>query len=154
MYATNVIGNTTRQADVFPNFKLPKPQMLRQRFDRDCGAVVFARLAGVSYEELCNDLPEAHLGTVSVDGWMAWLAQRGFKVVKQQGCPDGIVPCAHLVAPVDHRDYCHWVYRDSDGDIHDPSPTCAAMPADDPRMRNLSLYECKVLTLSVSRWLL
>ena|ERR1017187_7184737 len=131
------------------SFKLPKPQTLFQRCERDCGVVVFAKIAGVSYEEVCNDLPEAHLGTVSVDGWTGWLEQKGFKVLKQEGCPDNIVPCAHLVAPIDDRRYCHWIYRDAEGDIHDPAPSFAAMPADDPRMRNLSCYECKVLTISV-----
>jgi hypothetical protein len=129
---------------------LPKPQMLRQRSECDCGVVDFGKLAGVDYEDVCLDLPEAHLGTVSVDGWMNWLENRGHHVVKQQGCPTDVMPCAHLVAPFDDRRYCHWVYRDADGDIHDPAPSFAFMPANDSRMRDLTCYECMVLTLSIS----
>lgn len=130
------------------DFKLPKPQRLRQQFERDCGVCVFAELAGASRGELLQDLPEAHLG-VSVEGWTEWLAKKkGQVVLRQQGCPDDIVPCAHLVGLSDT--VFHWIYRDSDGDIHDPSPAFAAMPADDPRMKSI-LYPLKVLTLSVSR---
>jgi hypothetical protein len=132
------------------DFKLPKPQMLRQRFERDCGVVVFGKLAGVAYEDVCRDLPDAHLGNVTVDCWVHWLEAKGFDVLKRQGCPSDIVPCAHLVAPVDDGRYCHWVYRDADGDIHDPASPFAAMPADDPRMRDLTCYSCKFLTISVT----
>lgn len=134
---------------MFPNIKMPKRQSLHQRFDRDCGVVVFAAIAGIPYEEICQDLPEAHLGTVSVTGWQAWLTQRGFEVLKQDGCPDNIVPCAHLVALVENGDDCHWIYRDEEGNVHDPDPAFGAMPADDPRMRELLFYELRITTLSV-----
>jgi hypothetical protein len=133
------------------NFNLPKPQRHFQRDERDCGVAVFAALAGLTYEEVLRDLPDARLGTVTVDGWKAWLEQRGFTVSHLVGCPDNIFPCAHLVAPVDDVTCCHWVYRDEEGDIHDPSPVSRAMPADSAWMKNLSMYKCKVLTLSVSR---
>jgi hypothetical protein len=133
------------------NLKLPKPQRLFQRYDHDCGVVVFAELAGVSYEDVLADLPDAYLGTVSVDGWTAWLDGKGFTVLRQQECPQEILPCAHLVSPVPDDKYCHWVYRDSAGDVHDPSGTFRAMPADDPFMRNLSYYDFKLLTVSVTK---
>lgn len=132
-------------------FTFPKPQGLKQRFDHDCGVVVFATLAGVSYEEVCNDLPDAPLGKVTVDGWIEWLKQRGFEILQRQGCPDDITPCAHLVALIDDKRLAHWVYRDAQGDIHDPAPTFSYFPADDPRMKTLSFFEIKVLTISVTR---
>jgi hypothetical protein len=131
------------------NFKIPKEQGLCQRADRDCGVTVFAVLAGISYEDVLKDLPDADLGKVRVADWIAWLERRGHTVLRQEGCPAGIVPCAHLVASADHRDACHCIYWDRDGDIHDPSPVCRAMPADDERMRQLSIYPHKIPTLSV-----
>lgn len=138
---------------IFPNqFKLPKPQRLLQRSDRDCGVCVFATLAGVSEEEVLADFPDADLGTVPVDGWRAWLESKGFAVSQRDGCPTDVVPCAHLVANVLYtKEDAHWVFRDEDGDVHDPSPVAMHMPADDQRMRSLSFYAMKVLTLSVSR---
>lgn len=133
-----------------PLLKSPKPQKLHQKSERDCGVCVFAELAGVSEEEVCGDLPDAHLGTVSVDGWKQWLQEKGFTVLQREGCPDDIVPCAHLVAHVMYSpNDAHWVYRDSDGDVHDPSEDF--VPADDQRMRNLLFYSEKILTLSLSR---
>lgn len=133
-------------------FKLPKPQRLHQKHNRDCGVCVFAELAGVSEEEVLADLPDAHLGTVTVDGWRAWLEGKGLKVSKSEGCPADNVPCAHLVANALYtKEDAHWVFRDEDGDIHDPSPVAMYMPADDERMRSLSTYAIKILTLSVSR---
>jgi hypothetical protein len=113
---------------------------------------VFASLAGVSDDELLRDLPHAALGEVSVPEWISWLEKKDFEVLMRDGCPADIVPCAHLVAlspPRDVRGY-HWVYRDADGDVHDPAPGFEAMPANDPRMKVLSLYAVKVLTISVS----
>ena len=133
------------------NFKLPKPQCHFQRHERDCGVVVFAALAEVPYEDVLSDLPEAHLGTVSVDGWERWLEQRGFKVTRLDGCPADVFPCAHMVSPVDDIRYAHWVYRDGEGDIHDPAPSFQAMPADDPFMKELKMYDFKVLTISLSK---
>jgi hypothetical protein len=112
---------------------------------------VFAELAGIPYEDVLNDLPNAHLGTITVDGWTEWLETKGFTVSGQPGCPDGVVPCAHLVALADHPDYYHWIYRDGDGDIYDPSDMFAAMPEYDPWMRMLSPYQCKRWTISISR---
>lgn len=131
------------------DLKLPKPQRLFQLFERDCGVCVFAELAEVSREELLQDLPLAHLGTVSVDGWTEWLERKGRVVLRRQECPDDIVPCAHLVGWCD-TDF-HWIYRDAEGDLHDPSPVFTAMPADDPRMKSIAFYPLKVLTLSISR---
>jgi len=132
-------------------FNLPKQQRLRQELERACSVPVFAVLAGVSEDKVCRDLPGAALGQVTVQEWISWLEKRSLRVLKRDGWPTDIVPCAHLVAtrqPRDERDF-HWVYRDADGDVHDPSPMFEAMPADDPRMRNLSLYAEKVLTLAI-----
>ena len=98
------------------NVKLPKPQTLRQRLDRDCGVPVFGKLVGVTYEEVLSELPSAHLG-ITVDEWVRWLENKGLNPLKRMGCLTDILPCAHLVAMIDHRDYCHWVYRDIDGDV-------------------------------------
>lgn len=138
---------------VFPNpLKLPKPQKLGQKSERDCGVCVFAALAGVSEEELLSDIPDAHLGTVSVNGWIDWLQTKGFAVSRHEGCPTDVVPSAHLVAHVMYSEKdAHWVYRDEDGDVHDPSPVAMYMYADDARMKELSFYSMKILTLSVSR---
>jgi hypothetical protein len=64
----------------------------------------------------------------------------GFEVTRRQGCDDVEVPCAHLVAdcPQSAADF-HWVYRDADGDVHDPSPVSMAMWANHPDMRSLAL---------------
>jgi hypothetical protein len=134
-------------------FKLPKQQRLRQKSDRDCSVPVFAALTGISEDKLCLDVPLAAMGLVSVDQWKNWLRKRGFQVSERDGCPVDLLPCAHLVAthpPRDLTDF-HWIYRDGDGDVHDPSEVSLAMPADDPRMRNLSLYSLHQLTLSISR---
>jgi hypothetical protein len=131
---------------------LPKTQKLRQGSERDCSVPVFAALAGVSEDEVRRDLPKAALGQATVQQWIHWLERKGFEVLKRDGCPTDAVPCAHLVAlhqPRSKQDF-HWIYRDADGDVHDPSPVFEAMPADDPRMRNLSAYTEKVLTLSLS----
>jgi hypothetical protein len=98
-------------------------------------------------------MPHAALGQVSVLEWMDWLEAQGLAALKRDGCPSDVVPCAHLVAshpPRDHTHF-HWIYRDADGDVHDPSPVFEAMPADDPRMKDLSSYHQQVLTISVSR---
>lgn len=131
-------------------FKLPKPQMLHQKHDRDCGVCVFAALAAISEEELLADLPNACLGTVTVDGWHEWLESKGFTVTRREGCPADIVPCAHLVAHALYtKEDAHWVFRDEAGDVHDPSPGSMHMEAADPRMRELSMFSMKILTLSV-----
>ena len=129
-----------------------KPQMFRQTSEpRDCSVVVFAALTGISEDEIRRDLPEAPLGEVSDDGWISWLGKKGFSVLRRQGCPDDIVPCAHLVALNGLRDGAHWIYRDGEGDIHDPNSAQQYLQADDPRMKSISFYSEKVLTVSVSR---
>lgn len=133
-------------------FTLPKPQRLHQKYERDCGVSVFAALAGVSEEEVLADLPTAYLGIVTVDGWIGWLESKGFTVLKREECPADIVPCAHLVANALYtKEDAHWVFRDEDGDMHDPSPVAMCWPANDDRMRNLETYSIKILTLSVER---
>ena len=134
------------------SIKLPKPQMLRQQAERDCSVPVFAAVAGVSEDNVRRDFPEAAVGGVSVLDWVHWLERQGFVVLNRSGCPDDVVPCVHLVATHEPRgpDDFHWIYRDLDGDVHDPSPVFQFMPADDPRMRDLSVYAEKVLTLCVS----
>lgn len=120
--------------------------------ERDCGVPVFAALADVSEDDLCQDLPTARLGEVSVEKWQAWLEMKGFTVSRRDGGPSDVLPCVHLVAlynPEHERDF-HWIYRDKDGDIHDPAPSFRYMPANDPRMRELEVYQVKVLTFSVS----
>lgn len=131
---------------------LPKPQILHQKYDRDCGVCVFAALVGISEEELCAEIPNAHLGMVTVDDWEKWLEGKGFEVTRREGCPDDVVPCAHLVSHgANTVEDFHWVYRDEEGDVLDPSPVNQYMPANDPRMRRLDGYAEKRLTLSVSR---
>ena len=145
MHATIIAGTMA--------FRFPKLQKLRQGSDRDCSVSVFAALARVSEDKVHADLPNASLGQVSVLEWMNWLEAQNLDVLKRDGCPSDIRPCAHLVAshpPRDHTDF-HWIYRDDDGDIHDPSPVFEAMPADDPRMVDLSPYIQQVLTISVSK---
>jgi hypothetical protein len=133
-------------------WKLPKPQGLHQRDERDCSVSVFAALTGLSEDQVRAEMPSAELGEVTVAEWMAWLESNGFTVTKHQGCPTDIGPCAHLVAqrPQSNRDF-HWIYRDEEGDVFDPSPVFMFMPADDERMRSLSLYSVHVLTLTVQR---
>jgi len=123
-------------------FKFPKRQMLRQKTDRDCSVPVFAALTGISEIQICQKLPLAPQQEVTVSDWMTWLREKGFQPHKRDGCLTDIVPCAHLVGPTDPRSarHFHWVYRDEDGDVHDPDPSFAAMPADDLRMRDLSMY--------------
>ena len=137
---------------VTSTFKFPKQQKLRQGTERGCSVPVFAALAGVLEDEVCRDLQMALDGLVSVQGWMDWLTAQGLDPLKRDGCPADIVPCAHLVGPLQPRNASdfHWVYRDEDGDVHDPDPSFAAMPADDPRMRDLSPYARKELTISVA----
>jgi hypothetical protein len=133
-------------------FKLPKPNKLHQKGTRDCGVCVFAELAGVSYEQVIQELPGADEGTVTVDGWIAWMKTKGINFEMREGCPADVVPCAHLVSnTMTSKDDFHWVLRDEDGDVHDPSPVAMYMPADDPRMRDLETYAFKKLTLSAKR---
>lgn len=129
-------------------FSLPKPQMLRQKRERDCSVPVFAALTGMSEDQIRTEVPGADDGKVSVDGWRDWLQKKGFTVTQREGCPSDVMPCVHLVASARGA---HWVYRDQDGDVHDPSLDVLHMPADDERMRSLSTFRTKVLTLSVSR---
>jgi hypothetical protein len=131
-------------------WKLPKPQRLHQSGDRDCSVPVFAALSGLTEDQVRAELPGAVLGEVTVDGWIAWLESKGFRVTKHQGCPSDIVPCAHLVGnmPRSQADF-HWIFRDGDGDVHDPSPVFSCVPADDPRIRSLSYYSEHVLTLTL-----
>lgn len=115
-------------------FKFPKQQMLRQKTDKDCSVPVFSALTDISEDEICRELPLAPKQGVTVDAWMDWLAAKGLEPLKRQGSPDDIVPCVHLVGPTNPQalTHFHWVYRDAEGDLHDPHPSVAAMPADDP----------------------
>jgi hypothetical protein len=137
------------------SIKLPKFQELRQKSQRGCAVPVFARLAGVPEEEVLRDLPPAVLGLVSVGQWITWLKlkKRGFGVLKREGDPTDILPCAHLVAPGSPRSKMdfHWVFRDREGNIHDPSEVFVAFAADDPRMKDLSVYGGSVLTIALSK---
>ena len=133
-------------------WKLPKPQLLAQRGARDCSVSVFAQLSGTPEEQLRRELPSAVSGQISVDEWIVWLQGKGLDVVKRRGCPDDMVPCAHLVGnmPQSVEDF-HWVFRDIDGNVHDPSPVFMYFPADDPRMKTLDFYSEQVLTITVTR---
>jgi len=84
---------------------------------------------------------------------MDWLEAQGLSGLKRDGCPSDIVPCTHLVASHPPRDYTyfHWIYRDAEGDVHDPSLVFEAMSAADPRMKDLSFYHQQVLSISVAR---
>jgi len=132
---------------------LPKPQELRQGAERDCSVPVFSRLAGIPEDQVRLDLPDAAKGKISVEQWKGWLESKRFEVLERTGGPDDILPCAHLVGPVALRsnEDCHWIFRDADGDVHDPSEVFQHMPANDTRMKDLSVYDQKILTLSVSR---
>lgn len=133
-------------------FSLPKPQGLRQKGQRDCSVPVFAALTGIPEDDIRAEVPDAAEGKVSVDGWRGWLQKKGLKVTRHEGCPSDVMPCAHLVANAMYSaSDAHWVYRDADGDVHDPALVSMYMPADDERMRSLSMYSMKILTLSVSR---
>ena len=113
---------------------------------------VFARLAGISEDQLRAELPDAQLGKVSVDEWQKWIEAKGFVVTRRDGCSDDAVPCAHLVSHgANTLEDFHWVYRDEEGDVLDPNPVNQFVPADDPRMKQLDVYSDKILTLSVSR---
>jgi hypothetical protein len=130
-----------------------KPQKLRQGSDRDCAVAVFAALAGTSYQEVIDAFPgRAVHGLVRPGEWVDWLKNKGCQPTLREGCPDGAVPCAHLVAdhPMSNQDF-HWVYRDEDGDVHDPSPVFFIVSANHPSMRSLSAYNTKVLTISVNK---
>jgi len=131
-------------------FELPKGQRLHMQGRRDCGLRVFAELTHVPAEDIRRDLPMAFSGEVSVDGWLEWLKSMDFVPVKRDGCPDDILPCAHLVGPAlcrDERDF-HWVYRDECGDVHDPSLAYAICGANLPFMRELQ-GRTKVLTITI-----
>lgn len=134
------------------DLKPPRPQRPYQIARRDCGVTVFAVLTGISKDKVRQDLPEARLGKLTVDEWIRWLREKGLSVLRRDGCPADIVPCAHLVASDNPRDYedTHWVYRDSEGDVYDPSKVYAFWPANDSRIRDLSIYGQKIVTLSVS----
>lgn len=126
-------------------------QRLRQVGERDCGVSVFAELAGVSWTEVLQDLPESANGKVGVEKWRDWLNSKGLDLVQNDGCDEYTLPCAHLVGndPTSKEDF-HWVYRDESG-VHDPSSVFAAMPSDHPWMLGLCSYNQKVLTISVKR---
>jgi hypothetical protein len=133
-------------------FVLPVKNRLRQRGARDCGVCVFAELAGISYEQLLEELPGADYGTVTVDGWIAWLESKGRRVTKHEGCPADAGCCAHLVSNTFYsKEDVHWVYRDENGDVHDPSPVAEWVPANSELARTLETYSIKVLTLAVSK---
>jgi hypothetical protein len=130
----------------------PKPQRLLQVTERGCSVPVFARLARVSEEQLCREVPGAPRGLITLGQWKEWLESRGFDVLEREGTPIDMLPCVHLVAPIfDPRAEFHWVYRDERGDVHDPSPVYTCMGANDPWMRELKAYDWRMLTLSVSR---
>jgi hypothetical protein len=131
-------------------FRFPKLQKLCQKTERGCSVPVFATLAAIPEDQVLQELPAAAEGMVRLDRWIAWLEEKGCDVLWRNGCETDILPCAHLVAhnPRGESDF-HWIYRDEDGDVHDPSPSSLAMSADDPRMRDLSLYNTKACTISV-----
>jgi hypothetical protein len=133
-------------------WKLPKPQRLHQKGERDCSVPVFAALTGLPEDQVRSEMPGAACGEVSVKDWMERLERKGFIVTKHQGCAADLCPCVHLVAstPQSLTDF-HWIFRDKDGDVHDPSPVFTYMPADDPRMRSLEFYDRQELTLTVQR---
>jgi len=128
--------------------------MLRQKEDRDCSVPVFSKLARISEEELLLELPHAKAGQVDHHQWLEWLRGKNLGDVRMvEGCPTDLANCAHLVSahqPRDQADF-HWIYRDEEGDVQDPSSCFAAMPADDPRMKSLEPYPFKVLTIVVSK---
>ena len=131
---------------------MPKMQRLYQDGERGCSVPVFAALAGVSTKDILSDFPFAAKGEISVIEWETWLENRGLNVLRRGGCQTDILPCVHLVAnhPRGREDY-HWVFRDKDGDIHDPSPVTQCLGANDPHMRNLRSYNVKELTITAVR---
>lgn len=133
-----------------PNSEWPTLQRLLQTSDRSCSVSVFASLACISEQEVEVDLPGAAHGEVSVEQWEQWLSSRGLRTQRLEGCPLEYVPCAHLVAnfPQNLRDF-HWVYRDENGDVHDPSPTTLTLGANHPHMRQLKSYDTHQLTIAI-----
>jgi hypothetical protein len=127
-------------------------QELCQKSDRSCSVPVFARLSGISEEELMREVPGASEQKVTVAEWHDWLKGKGFTVNWRTGCHTDILPCVHLVAnsPQDEKQF-HWVYRAVDGGVHDPSPVFTAMSPHDRYMLNLEAYSIHVLTFSVER---
>jgi hypothetical protein len=128
--------------DCFDNF-----QSLKQEADRDCSIPVFGKLGSASREEILHDLPEAVEGKVTVAQWEDWLRSRNLDVRRHDGSDEHYqLPCAHLVQP--HSP--HWIYEDVHG-VLDPSPVFAAMPSDEPRMREwVATYGGRILTISVN----
>jgi hypothetical protein len=98
--------------------------------------------AGVSRQELLEDLPEAISG-VTVSQAEEWLRARGFFVERHSEGEAYTLPCAHLVRRLP---YHHWIYEDGTG-IHDPDPAFAYMP---PKQIKLAWYE-RVLTISLEQ---
>ena len=126
---------------------LPVGQYLFQESERDCAIPVFGELSGCSRAVILERFPQAVDGEVKVVEWEDWLRSLGFNVTRYQPDESFTVPCAHLVerAP----GVFHWIYQDARG-VFDPDPSFRFMPADDPRMLNLSCYSRKILTVSVT----
>jgi hypothetical protein len=128
-------------------FKFPVPQYLRQQGAMGCGVAVFAELTGLSRAEILRDRPRAEEHGLSVKEWEEYLRENGFIVRQYQPEESYPLPCAHLV---DAGGGCHWIFQDERG-VFDPSAAFQYMPADDPRMLNLSVYKARILTIAVAR---
>jgi hypothetical protein len=126
---------------------LPIGQYLFQETEWDCAIPVFGELSGRSRAAILERFPQAVDGEVKVVEWEEWLQSLGFNVNRYQPDESFTLPCAHLVerAP----GVFHWIYQDARG-VFDPDPSFRFMPADDPRMLNLSCYSRKILTVSVT----
>ena len=125
----------------------PIGQYLFQESERDCAIPVFGELSGFSRLEILEKFPQAKDGQVSVVEWEEWLRSLGFIVNRYQPDECFTLPCAHLVERAPN--VCHWIYQDARG-VFDPDPSFQFMPANDPRMLNLSCYSRKILTVSVA----
>jgi hypothetical protein len=109
----------------------------------DCGVSVFAELAGLSRDEILNEMPEA-LNGLSADQAIAYLKRKGLPARNYPPNSSHPLPCAHLV--LSGGGY-HWVYQAANGGIHDPSPVFEWTP---PRTITLSThYSAKILTIAL-----
>jgi hypothetical protein len=126
---------------------LPVGQYLFQESERDCAIPVFGELSGRSRAAILEKFPQAAGGEVKVVEWEEWLRSLGFHVNRYQPDEPFTLPCAHLVERAPN--VFHWIYQDARG-VFDPDPSFRFMPADDPRMLNLSCYSRKILTISVN----
>lgn len=93
----------------------------------DCGVVVFARLAGLTEEEIIRDVPDAFNG-ITHKQWEAYLISKGRQVTCYIAGVQYPLPAAHLVETSPGSSRYHWIYQAEDGGIYDPNPAFEFCP--------------------------